>query len=231
MSSRPSREGLVTTVGSWVAATMCTIGAVTVGIAHAPLQDRPSHSASSDADRRPGHLPGVTVTLAAEPARRTGAVRPESPTSGRLPDGMVVPIRPVGIRGDGALVVPDDIRVAGWWRGGSRIGDPFGSIVVAGHVDSVSQGLGPFAGLLSVKNGQHLVLRSERLQETFAVVALRLVPRGALARYGWIFSQRGSPRLNLVTCAGPYDAQRGGYQNLAVVTAMPVADPTLRSAP
>ena len=27
-----------------------------------------------------------------------------------------------------------------------------------------------------------------------------------------------------MTCAGPYDVHRGGYQNLAVITARPVAE-------
>ena len=32
-------------------------------------------------------------------------------------------------------------------------------------------------------------------------------------------------RVTLVTCAPPYDRARGGYQNLAVVTATPVQGP------
>ena len=39
----------------------------------------------------------------------------------------------------------------------------------------------------------------------------------------------GPRRLTMVTCAGPYDAARGGYQNLAVVTARPVTRPASRA--
>jgi hypothetical protein len=31
-----------------------------------------------------------------------------------------------------------------------------------------------------------------------------------------------------VTCAGPYDADRGGYQNLAVIVAFPISEVRLR---
>jgi hypothetical protein len=129
-------------------------------------------------------------------------------------------LRPVDTRADGTLDVPDDVRVAGWWRGGSRLGDPFGSTLVAAHVDSL-RGLGPFASLLSVKPGQLVVLTSAHLRQAFSVTELRLVPQGSLADKRWIYAARGDRRLTLVTCAGPYVARRGGYQNLAVITATP----------
>ncbi len=171
-----------------------------------------------------GAHPHAQVTLPAEPARRTGAFRPEVPTTSVLPDGTVVPVRPAGTGADGSLSVPDDVRIAGWWRGGSRLGDPFGSTLLAAHVDSFSQGLGPFAGLLSVRPGQRIVVGSARLEQVFAVTSLRVIPRGTLPQHQGIFSARGPRRLTLVTCAGPYDASHGGYQNLALITAAPVGD-------
>jgi hypothetical protein len=174
--------------------------------------------------------PDAVTTLRVVPARRTGALTPERPTSSRLPDGTVVPIRPAGTAGDGSLAVPVDIRVAGWWRGGSRLGDPFGATLVAAHVDSFTQGLGPYASLLSARAGQQIVLSSAHLTQTFSVVSLRLVPRATLPQQHRLFSPRGHRRLVLVTCAGPYDAARGGYQNLAVVTASPSTDVQRRSS-
>ena len=175
--------------------------------------------------------PLPVTTLPVVPARRTGAARPERPTTSRLPNGTVVPIRPAGTGGNGSLAVPDDIRSAGWWRGGSRLGDPFGATLLAAHVDSFAQGLGPYASLLSVRPGQQIVVASAHLTQTFAVVSLRLVPRRSLPQHGSLFSARGDRRLVLVTCAGPYDADRGGYQNLAVISAVPTSDAQPRSTP
>jgi sortase (surface protein transpeptidase) len=143
----------------------------------------------------------------------------------RLPSGRVVPVSGAGTTGSGVLDVPDDVDVAGWWRGGSRVGDPFGSILVAAHVDSDSEGLGPFAELLTVREGARVRLAADGLSQDFEVRSRRLVPQGSLADDGWIYDAGGAVRLTLVTCAPPYDDSRGGYQNLAVVTAVPVGPP------
>lgn len=165
------------------------------------------------------------------PARRAGAPRAEVPTRSVLPNGTVVPIRPVDTARNGSLAVPENIRVAGWWRGGARLGDPFGSMLLAAHVDSFRQGLGPYASLLSVRPGQRITVSSAHLIQDFAVVSLALLPRGTLARHPRIFSARGPRRLTLVTCAGPYVPAHGGYQNLAVITARPVDAVGGRSTP
>src|SRR6478736_8308667 len=93
----------------------------------------PDHSdGSGPADRRQagtGQEPPVLVE--AGPARRTGSVRPEPPRSVRLPSGVIVRVRAVSTRPDGLLGVPGDITRAGWWRGGSAVGDPLGSTLVA----------------------------------------------------------------------------------------------------
>jgi hypothetical protein len=163
------------------------------------------------------------------PARRAAsAVRPEAPTSARLPSGTTVPIAAVSTRADGSLAVPQDIWRAGWWHGGSRIGDPFGSTLIAAHIDSTSQGLGPYAELLGLRPGEKIRLASATLEQTFQVASLRLLPQGSLRQEDWMFSASGRRRLTLVTCAPPYDAARGGYQRLAVVTALPVTTPRAR---
>ena len=110
-----------------------------------------------------------------------------------------------------------------------RLGDPFGSTLVAAHIDSKTQGLGPYAELLSVRAGARIVVRSAHLRQVFRVTSLRLTPRAELAGDSEIFAVSGPRRLTMVTCAGPYDADRGGYQNLAIVTALPATGPRPRS--
>lgn len=166
---------------------------------------------------------------AVQPARRADSqVVAEPPLSLRLPGGTTVAVRPVGTRADGRLAVPDDVHTAGWWRGGMRVGDPFGAILVAGHVDSRTQGLGPYAALLSARAGQEVVVRTATLWQRFRIRSLRLIPQGPLRHRPGLHSPRGPRRLVLVTCAPPYDPARGGYQHLAVVTALPVGRPVRR---
>jgi sortase family protein len=159
----------------------------------------------------------------AQVAARVGSVVPEPPAWIRLPDRSRVPIRTVATTRNGFLDVPANVDVAGWWDGGSRLGDPFGSILVAAHVDSRTQGLGPFASLLTARPGDRVRVWSAGLTQTFAIRSRRLRPQGTIGPRSWLHSPRGPLRLTLVTCAGPYDAAAGGYQNLAVLLADPVA--------
>jgi hypothetical protein len=183
----------------------------------------PTGAASSAATR--GSDPSA-ASVPARPARRADSVLvPERPVRITLPSGTVVPVRPAATAADGRLAVPHDIRSAGWWEGGSRLGDPFGSMLVAAHVDSRTQGLGPYAELLQARPGQRVRVASRHLRTDFRVSSLRLVPQGPLSSQPWIFSAAGRTRLTMVTCAPPYDRSRGGYQNLAVVTAVPVRGP------
>ncbi|MFC0221318.1 class F sortase [Nocardioides zeicaulis] len=163
------------------------------------------------------------------PARRAGSVVvPEAPRSVVLPSGREVAVRAVGTTGAGLLDVPDDVEVAGWWRGGSRLGDPFGATLLAAHVDSRTQGLGPFAELLSARPGARLRLAGRRVGQAWAIRSRQLVRQGTLDNHPELFDPAGARRLVLVTCAPPYVAARGGYQNLAVLTAAPAGPPEAR---
>ena len=185
----------------------------------------PSGNPSGDPSGDPSGSPTEPRTRPASPGRRAAA-KPEPPIELRLPSGVTVKVRSVSTRADGVLDVPDDIRVAGWWRGGSRVGDPFGATLLAAHIDSKVQGLGPYAELLSVEPRARFVLRSAHQRQVFLVTSLRVVPRSRLAGVTNLFSVSGPRRLVMVTCAGPFDADAGGYQNLAVVTARPQGPPT-----
>jgi hypothetical protein len=179
----------------------------------------------------PGPAPVGTSTGPASPtpvtpARRAPSVaQAQPPRSLTLPTGRTVAVSAVGTTRAGLLDVPADVAVAGWWEGGARLGDPFGSVLVAAHVDSRTQGLGPFAELLEVDRGARLLLESAGLRQSFEIRSRRLVPQGSLVDDSWLFDASGPARLTLVTCAPPYVAARGGYQNLAVVTAVPLGRP------
>ena len=188
---------------------------------HSSATASPSTSTPSDA--------ASEVPVARDPGP-TGGVGGGGADPGTPAERHDVDVDAVSTTADGLLDVPDDIRTAGWWRGGSRLGDPFGSTLIAAHIDSRTQGLGPYAELLRVERGARIVVRSKHLVQRFAVTSLRLVPRASLADATDLFAPSGPRRLTMVTCAGPYDAARGGYQNLAVVTARPVTQPASRGA-
>ncbi len=122
---------------------------------------------------------------------------------------------------NGELQIPTDINQAGWWDSGSRLGDPYGAIVVAAHVDSFTQGIGRFAELLTMHRGDVLRLDSRHLSQKFVVVSARLVPKTSINGTSAIYSPQGPPRLVLITCGGAYEPSLGGYQSNMVVVAVP----------
>lgn len=225
---RARRHALPLLVASLVAGV-----ALAWGLGHLGGGAAPGPSATpAEASTSPRPSPSASASPTPSPVRPATRVghRPEAPGRVRLPSGTTVPVVAVGTTADGVLDVPEDIRTAGWWRGGSRLGDPFGSTLVAAHIDSKTQGLGPYAELLSVRAGARIVVRSAHLVQVFRVTSLRLTPRRELAGDSELFAVSGRRRLTMVTCAGPYDADRGGYQNLAIVTALPATAPTARGS-
>lgn len=191
-----------------------------------PPQASPATPVSPGPTSAPGGPAATPEPAQGGPARRAESVLvAEAPDTVALPSSRTVPVRAVSTTRDGTLDVPDDIRKAGWWRGGSRLADPFGSTLIAGHIDSTTQGLGPFAELLQAQDGDRVEVSSRGLVQTFVVRSLELVPRTSVSTLPSIFGPSGDRRLVLVTCAPPFDRANGGYQNLALVTAVPESEP------
>ena len=170
----------------------------------------------------------LAVLLGLVTPRSADPVVPEAPRSLRLPRGRVVPVHAVSTGRDGQLDVPDDPRSAGWWRGGSRVGDPSGNTLLAAHIDSPRQRLGPFAELYEARPGVRLVLRSAGLRQDFRIRSVRLIRRESLTARPDLYSPSGTRQLVLITCAPPYDPTHGGYRNLVVLVATPSGPPTPR---
>lgn len=141
------------------------------------------------------------------------------PTSIELPGRVHAPVDPASTVG-GLLVVPENVHRVGWWDGGAEAGDPFGALVIAGHVDGANQGLGFFVRLLRMRAGETVSLSGGGHHAAYKVVSVRSVAKNALAT--GTFDQTGPHRLVLITCTGAYDAARGGYERNLVVTAVPV---------
>jgi hypothetical protein len=130
---------------------------------------------------------------------------------------VTAPVVPVGVRPDGELEIPESVRTVGWWVGGAPAGATRGSTVLAGHIDSASQGIGAFAALRDVAVGSPVVLTDVfGATHAYRVTARRTYPKYALPR--GVFS--GAP-LVLITCGGPFDASAGRYRDNIVVYATP----------
>jgi LPXTG-site transpeptidase (sortase) family protein len=123
---------------------------------------------------------------------------------------------------DGVLRVPENVRHVGWWDGSARAGEAFGATVIAGHVDSDTNGIGFFARLLRVEVGDTITLRGQSHRLKYRVTSVRRVAKRALATDNQALKQTGPHRLVLITCTGNFHRDRGGYDSNLVVIAKPL---------
>jgi LPXTG-site transpeptidase (sortase) family protein len=139
-----------------------------------------------------------------------------------LPGGAYTGVVPVATVGN-ELVVPKDPTKVGWWDGSSYVGDPYGSTVIAGHVDAFDRGIGFFFRLWNIKVGERVVLSAGDVRQAYKITTVRQIPRTDLVDEAEAFDIAGPPRLVLITCAGEFRADRGGYSRNLIVVARPVS--------
>jgi hypothetical protein len=137
-----------------------------------------------------------------------------------VPDlGVAADVVPVGVAATGALDLPTDPRVLGWWSSGAVPGAPAGSTVLAGHVDAAGVGPGPLATLLRAPLGAGVQV----VTADGATVSYTIAERLAFSKTDGVppdlFRVDGEPRLVLITCAGRFDPETGHYDQNAVLVA------------
>jgi LPXTG-site transpeptidase (sortase) family protein len=131
------------------------------------------------------------------------------------------PVTPVGVAvGQGVLGVSPNIHRTGWWKDGAAPGDKTGAVLIAGHVDSATQGAGAFFNLKNAKPGDHVEITASGRTYTYRVTSVKNYPKSQLPTDVW--SRKGPARLVLVTCGGAFDHQTKHYVDNVVLTAVPV---------
>lgn len=163
-----------------------------------------------------GEVPSAQI--GGTPASQT---RIAVPTLLTLPSGAAVPVDPAGVDPVGALSVPADPARVGWWTGGAQVGEPFGSVVIAGHIDSRRYGVGQMAALRDVVPGDVVTAGAPDVSVAYRVESVVLIAKADLSADSELFDQEGPHRLVLITCDGEYDRSTGRYADNLVVTAVP----------
>ena len=181
----------------------------------------PARSAASPAATTAGSSPAAPSTRL---AAGSGAMVDASFRPGRLvlpALGVDAAVVPVGVGPGGALSIPDNARVIGWWSGGAAPGSPVGTVLMAGHVDSAQTGPGALARLSQAPVGARLSVRGPGSEMTYVVRARRRYLKQDLP-WRTIFAQGELPRLVLVTCGGDFDSSTRHYTDNVVVIATPL---------
>ena len=147
-----------------------------------------------------------------------GATTPIAVRIGAI--GVDAPVTSVGLDRNGGMEIPESVAQVGWYRLGAVPGRA-GSAVLAGHVDSRSQGRGAFFSLSAVEPGaQVTVVDSRGAEHRFEVVARRQFPKDGLPAD--LFANTGDARLALITCGGDFNGATRSYRDNIVVYAVAV---------
>ncbi len=213
------------------AAAAALVAVVALGTGGCAVRPDPASAATGTATTAVGSpttpaAPGAPAA-AAEGTAAASQLRTFAPQRIRLvsDQGASAPIQGVDTGPGGELRLPANPGDVGWWVSGALAGEVFGSVVLAGHIDSRDYGLGFFARLLDAEPGDRIELSGDGLALTYVVHSNREVDKDALSTSTDIFDRGASGRLVLVTCTGRFDATTRHYDHNLVVVAEPVGVP------
>lgn len=162
-------------------------------------------------------VPTVRATLG-PPAKAAPA--PSRFSAG--PVGIDLPVRPYGVGEDGLMLLPETVHEVAWYAFSARPGDGTGTTVLAAHVDTVADGLGPFAELRELEEGDELsVTDAEGRVRRYSVTAVEKVAKAEVP-LDRVFRRDGAAELKVITCGGSFDAS-DGYSANVIVSARPLA--------
>ena len=183
--------------------------------------------------------PTATATNTATAAPKVTV--PDIPRVDASPGSLAVPavVAPVRIRLDrlgidmrvtaegldarGAMALPANAAEAGWYRYSPGLAAQKGATVIAAHIDSRHDGIGPFSRLKNATAGDTItVYGSDGSAVAYTVTQLRQVGK-IDAPMADVFDTSGAPRLSVVTCGGAFNSQTGHYLDNVIVTATAVA--------
>jgi len=205
------------------------VGALLLVLAGGALGSAVTRTVSSDSTQLVAATPTgdrLAPDGAVAPPPGFGAAADAAPAAEHIPPVEVaVPAirmrsRLIGLRlqPDGALEVPKDYGVAGWYSDGPAPGDTGPPAVVAGHIDSKA-GPGIFYRLPEVRKGDAvLVRRSDGVDVRFIVYRTADFPKDNFPA-SKVYAPTDKPEVRLITCTGTFNKATGHYQSNRVVYA------------
>ncbi|PRY65470.1 sortase family protein [Glaciihabitans tibetensis] len=190
------------------------------GSSPSSAESRSVRPSPTDAPSPAPALPTVPVVDAAMQSPAPPVPAPTRVSVGSL--GVDVPVVAVGLDGAGAMALPPDPAIAGWYEHGPAPASTAGATVIAAHVDSLVYGLGPFAALADATAGTEIVVTDAAgTARTFAVSTIETTGKSDVA-WASVFDRTGPARLVLVTCGGEFDYSSRHYLSNVIIVATPV---------
>lgn len=127
-------------------------------------------------------------------------------------------IQKVGIDQNGAVAVPGNVHMAGWFVGEAKPGEP-GLSIMDGHMQGRYQP-GIFKNLHKLRPGDRFTVEfGDHSTKEFEVVSVNSYPTDEAAKHLFRRDESITSQLNLITCSGAYNRTDRQYdQRLIVVS-------------
>nr|WP_294695044.1 class F sortase [uncultured Friedmanniella sp.] len=182
-------------------------------VAAATPAPRPARAAQA----APPSVPTVRATL--QPAARAKPA-PARFAADRV--GINLPVRAYGVDDQGLMRLPETVHEVAWYEFSAPPGQSRGTTVLAAHVDTVADGLGPFAKLRDLRRGNELTVTDAAGKlRRYTVTAVEKVDKSEVP-LDRVFRREGDAELKVITCGGSFN-RRDGYSDNVIVTARPAS--------
>jgi len=179
----------------------------------------------------------VETAVVAEPTPRPAPVPEPQPVEPAVPVRLTplqirigaiavdAPIVPVGLEDDGeTMEIPHRVAEIGWYDPDGLGVSPgeTGTAVLAGHVDSRTQGRGALYDLRDLKVGETIeVDLDDGSVLRWLITEVIQYPKDVLP-FDEVFTWSGPSRLVIITCGGEFDRTARSYTDNIVVYAEPL---------
>lgn len=158
--------------------------------------------------------PTITSTPTVTPTPTPTIARPASVSIPKIE--ITAPIEPVGTDENGKMLLPQDIKVVGWYSKGFKPGEQ-GNAVIAGHLDSATGEGAIFYNLKIVEPGDEIIINDETGKAyTFTVTDKVIYPYDQVP-IDKVFGKSSQKRLNLITCTGIWNPLEKNYSHRTVI--------------
>lgn len=151
---------------------------------------------------------------------------PPAPAAARvlMPSlGIDMKVEPHGLDADKLMSLPVSPFRAGWYKYSPGPASDEGATVIAAHVDSLAEGVGPFAQLRRAEVGAEVsVVDAAGERHDYRVVSVERISKAEVP-LNRVFRKDGAPVVVLVTCGGEFDRQADSYKDNYIVTAEKVS--------
>jgi len=129
------------------------------------------------------------------------------------------PIATVGVSLDGAMQVPTNPNVVGWYKN-SPLGGQVGNIVLSGHYDWYYGVKGVFYHLNNIKAGDLITLQGTNGNHQYTAYEVKYVPNNDISAVAEAFRNTTDQQLTLITCGGVWDNVAHSYNKRFLVKAV-----------